>query len=67
MYIGVVVALPSGAGVALATTQGGGVALVGVAISAALLPPIGNAGSLFAYGLVLLGMRKTLIFEDCIF
>lgn len=55
LYLGVVVAIPSGAGVALATSQGGGVALVGVAISAALLPPVCNAGSQLAYGLVLLG------------
>ena len=46
---GVFVAIPSGVGVALAISSGGINALVGVAISAALLPPICNAGMLFAY------------------
>lgn len=41
---GGVVAVPSGIGVALALTGGGINALVGVAISAALLPPIVNSG-----------------------
>jgi len=48
----VVVALPSGAGVALATTAGGITALVGVAISAALLPPVANAGSYLTYAAI---------------
>ena len=55
VYLGLVVAIPSGAGVAIATTQGGGSALVGVAISAALLPPISNSASMLVYGLILLG------------
>ena len=46
---GLFVAIPSGVGVALAISSGGINALVGVAISAALLPPICNAGMLFAY------------------
>ena len=41
---GAMVAIPSGIGVALALTGGGVNALVGVAISAALLPPIVNSG-----------------------
>jgi len=41
---GGMVAIPSGIGVALALTGGGINALVGVAISAALLPPIVNSG-----------------------
>ena len=41
---GGVMAIPSGIGVALALTGGGISALVGVAISAALLPPIVNSG-----------------------
>jgi uncharacterized hydrophobic protein (TIGR00271 family) len=41
---GGMVAIPSGIGVALALTGGGVNALVGVAISAALLPPIVNSG-----------------------
>ena len=46
---GLFVAIPSGVGVALAISSGGINALVGVAISAALLPPICNVGMLFAY------------------
>ena len=41
---GGMVAIPSGIGVALALTGGGINALVGVAISAALLPPVVNSG-----------------------
>jgi uncharacterized hydrophobic protein (TIGR00271 family) len=48
---GLFVAMPSGIGVALAISSGGINALVGVAISAALLPPICNAGMLFAYAM----------------
>ena len=46
---GLFVAIPSGVGVALAISNGGINALVGVAISAALLPPLCNAGLLFVY------------------
>jgi uncharacterized membrane protein len=42
---GLMTALPSGLGVSLGITGGGTNALVGVAISAALLPPIVNAGA----------------------
>ncbi|KAG2482344.1 hypothetical protein HYH03_018732 [Edaphochlamys debaryana] len=44
LIVGVLFAVPSGAGVALSTTQGGANALVGVAIAASLLPPIVNCG-----------------------
>lgn len=47
---GFFVAAPSGVGVALGLTGGGINALVGVAISAALLPPIVNAGMCLVYG-----------------
>eukprot|EP00005_Dracoamoeba_jomungandri_P014798 CAMPEP_0174267812 /NCGR_PEP_ID=MMETSP0439-20130205/34991_1 /TAXON_ID=0 /ORGANISM="Stereomyxa ramosa, Strain Chinc5" /LENGTH=347 /DNA_ID=CAMNT_0015355531 /DNA_START=22 /DNA_END=1065 /DNA_ORIENTATION=+ len=49
---GILVAIPSGVGVAVAVTGGGLIALVGVAISAALLPPITNAGLYGAYYIV---------------
>lgn len=45
---GVCVAIPSGMGVALGMTAGGINALVGVAISAALLPPMVNVGLCFS-------------------
>eukprot|EP01090_Pellita_catalonica_P003653 TRINITY_DN13309_c0_g1_i1.p1 TRINITY_DN13309_c0_g1~~TRINITY_DN13309_c0_g1_i1.p1 ORF type:complete len:412 (-),score=65.43 TRINITY_DN13309_c0_g1_i1:38-1273(-) len=48
---GVGIAIPSGLAVAVATTGGGISALVGVAISAALLPPISNCGMYLAYAL----------------
>lgn len=48
---GLFVAIPSGMGVALGITGGGVNALVGVAISAALLPPIVNSGLCWAFAL----------------
>lgn len=44
LYIGVAVALPSGAGAALSVTGNNTSSLVGVAISASLLPPAVNSG-----------------------
>lgn len=62
---GVIVALASGIGVALALTDGGincmcfffllfspSLALVGVAISASILPPLVNSGMCFSAGLL---------------
>lgn len=49
--IGVVVASASGGAVALSVTLGGISVLVGVAISASLLPPFVNSGMLFAYSI----------------
>lgn len=48
---GAFVAIPSGMGVALGITSGGVNALVGVAISAALLPPIVNCGMCLTFGI----------------
>ena len=39
LYVGVLIAIPSGAGVALSVLGGNAGSLVGVAISASLLPP----------------------------
>jgi uncharacterized hydrophobic protein (TIGR00271 family) len=50
---GVAVAIPSGAGVAIAITGAISATLVGVAIAAALLPPIVNSAMNIAFGLVL--------------
>ncbi|ELU08060.1 hypothetical protein CAPTEDRAFT_213394 [Capitella teleta] len=52
LWVGVLIALPSGAGVALSILGGNAGSLVGVAISASLLPPAVNAGMLWAYALV---------------
>jgi uncharacterized membrane protein len=45
LWVGVLIALPSGAGVALSILGGNAGSLVGVAISASLLPPAVNAVS----------------------
>jgi uncharacterized hydrophobic protein (TIGR00271 family) len=47
LIIGIAIAIPSGAGVALSITGDNASSLVGVAISASLLPPMVNAGMLF--------------------
>jgi uncharacterized membrane protein len=49
LIAGFAIASASGVGVALSLTNGGASALVGVAISASLLPPIANAGLLFCF------------------
>lgn len=49
---GIGIAIPSGVAVAVAATGGGISALVGVAISAALLPPIVNSAMYFAYSIM---------------
>jgi len=53
LYIGVAIAIPSGAAVALSLTSSNTSGLVGVAISASLLPPIVNSGILFAQAIFL--------------
>lgn len=52
LWVGALVALPSGGGVAMAVLGGNAACLVGVAISASLLPPIINAGILWSLSLV---------------
>ena len=51
LVLGIFVAAPSGLGVAVAITGGGINALVGVAISASLLPPIVNSGLCLSLGI----------------
>ena len=43
LWVGISIALPSGAGVALSVLGGNAGSLVGVAISASLLPPAVNS------------------------
>eukprot|EP01129_Flabellula_baltica_P016370 TRINITY_DN8687_c0_g1_i1.p1 TRINITY_DN8687_c0_g1~~TRINITY_DN8687_c0_g1_i1.p1 ORF type:complete len:360 (-),score=66.97 TRINITY_DN8687_c0_g1_i1:28-1086(-) len=50
----IVVAIPSGVGLAISVVQGGAAALVGIAISVALLPPVVNSGMNFTYGMIML-------------
>ncbi|XP_067124254.1 uncharacterized protein [Centruroides vittatus] len=52
LWVGALIALPSGAGVALSVLGGNAGSLVGVAISASLLPPAVNAGLLWAVSAV---------------
>ena len=50
LIVGVFTAIPSGIGVAVAITGGGVSALIGVAISASLLPPLVNSGLCSVFG-----------------
>ncbi|KNC48647.1 uncharacterized protein AMSG_00424 [Thecamonas trahens ATCC 50062] len=52
LLIGIAIAVPSGVGVALSTISQNTNSLVGVAISASLLPPAVNAGLNFCYAVV---------------
>eukprot|EP01062_Namystynia_karyoxenos_P052462 TRINITY_DN4205_c0_g1_i2.p1 TRINITY_DN4205_c0_g1~~TRINITY_DN4205_c0_g1_i2.p1 ORF type:complete len:1043 (+),score=303.36 TRINITY_DN4205_c0_g1_i2:95-3130(+) len=52
LAIGVLIAIPSGAGVALSLLNANANSLVGVAISASLLPPAVNAGMFYGYAMV---------------
>lgn len=49
LIVGVAIAVPSGIGVALSILSNNANSLVGVAISASLLPPAINSGMLWAY------------------
>ena len=53
LLTGLAVAIPSGAGVCLSILGGNTSSLVGVAISASLLPPAVNAGICFMYAILL--------------
>ncbi|KAG8187303.1 hypothetical protein JTE90_011674 [Oedothorax gibbosus] len=52
LWSGSLIALPSGAGVAMSVLGGNGASLVGVAISASLLPPTVNCGLLWGLGAI---------------
>ncbi|XP_075979038.1 uncharacterized protein LOC142978459 [Anticarsia gemmatalis] len=58
LWIGILVAIPSGAGCALAVLGDYTASLVGVAISASLLPPAVNAGLLWAMSLTRLVLKS---------
>jgi len=60
VLVGILIALPSGAAVAIAILGDNTGSLVGVAISASLLPPAVNAGLLWALSLVYLLFEKDL-------
>ena len=52
LLVGVLVALPSGVGVALSVLAGNAGSMVGVAISASLLPPAVNAGLYWSMSMI---------------
>ena len=52
LVVGLAVAVPSGVGVAISVLGGNSGSMVGVAISASLLPPAVNTGLLFAMSLI---------------
>jgi len=52
LLIGLCIAIPSGVGVALSVLGNNTSSLVGVAISASLLPPAVNTGLLWAYAFI---------------
>ncbi|XP_069687902.1 uncharacterized protein [Periplaneta americana] len=54
LWIGILWALPSGTGVALALLQGSAGPLIGVAISASLLPPAVNCGIMWGMACIVL-------------
>jgi uncharacterized hydrophobic protein (TIGR00341 family) len=54
LWTGILIAIPCGAGAALSVTQGGSLTIIGIAISAALLPPVVNSGMNVTYGLLAL-------------
>ncbi|XP_067004263.2 uncharacterized protein [Anabrus simplex] len=54
LWIGILWALPSGTGVALALLQGSAGPLIGVAISASLLPPSVNCGMMWGLACIML-------------
>lgn len=52
LWVGILVALPSGAAVSLSLLSGAQCSLIGVVISASLLPPCVNAGLLWSHATV---------------
>ena len=61
LLVGMLIAMPSGVGVALSVLGGNTGSLVGVAISASLLPPAVNAVSMSIYIYLIQGAFYTLL------
>ncbi|XP_064617183.1 uncharacterized protein LOC135481265 [Liolophura sinensis] len=66
LWVGVLIAIPSGAGVAFSILGGNAGSLVGVAISASLLPPAVNAGVLWAISLISAISPPAIIFNGTV-
>jgi uncharacterized hydrophobic protein (TIGR00271 family) len=67
LLIGLAIAVPSGAGVALSMTGDNASSLVGVAISASLLPPMVNAGMCWLLAIAAATFKKSLPLISCRF
>ncbi|KAG8227135.1 hypothetical protein J437_LFUL001679, partial [Ladona fulva] len=66
LWVGVLIALPSGVGVAISVLGGNAGSLVGVAISASLLPPAVNAGLLWALAVIKAGSSVEEVPKDVV-
>jgi len=64
LVVGLAIAIPSGVGVAISVLGGNAGSMVGVAISASLLPPAVNAGLYWAMALISYGFDDTNAFRD---
>jgi len=64
LVVGLAIAIPSGVGVAISVLGGNAGSMVGVAISASLLPPAVNAGLYWAMALISYGFDDTNAFKD---
>ena len=64
LYVGLLIAIPSGAGVALSVLGGNAGSMVGVAISASLLPPAVNCGLFWADAFIAACKGKDTVMDD---
>jgi len=63
LVVGLAIAIPSGVGVAISVLGGNASSMVGVAISASLLPPAVNTGLYWAMALISYGFDDTNVFN----
>ena len=62
--VGLAIAIPSGVGVAISVLGGNAGSMVGVAISASLLPPAVNTGLFWAMAMISYGFDDTNAFSS---
>ena len=62
--VGLAIAIPSGVGVAISVLGGNAGSMVGVAISASLLPPAVNTGLFWAMAMISYGFDDTNAFNS---
>ena len=63
LVVGLAIAIPSGVGVAISVLGGNAGSMVGVAISASLLPPAVNTGLYWAMAMISYGFDDTSFFN----